>query len=91
MTDEAHRQPLPPIAPDEAIQASVLATLLAESPTHLTMLDLYRERRDPDDLGERDAVDRAVQTLASAGLVHHHGQFVILSRAALKFEELSSL
>jgi hypothetical protein len=82
---------LPPIGPDDAVQAALLASLLAEHPTHLTLLDLYRERRDPEDLGERDAVDRAVQSLVSAGLVHRSGAFVVPSRAAIKFEELSSL
>lgn len=82
---------LPPVRPDDQIQAAVLASLLAEHPTQLTSSDLYRERRDPDDVGERDAVDRAVQCLVSAGLVHRSGPFLVPSRAALKFEELSSL
>ena len=82
---------LPPIDPDDQIEAAVLASVLAEHPTQLTFLDLYRERRDPDDLGERDAVDRAVQGLVSAGLVNRSGPFVVPSRAALKFEALSSL
>lgn len=82
---------LPPIDRDDAIQAAVLASLLVEHPTQLTLLDLYRERRDPEDLGERDAVDRAVQGLVSAGLIHRSGPFLMPSRAALRFEELSSL
>lgn len=81
---------LPPIDPDDQIEAAVLASLLAEHPTQLTSLDLYRERRDPDDFRERDAVDRAVQGLVSAGLVHRLGPFVVPSRAAVRFEELSS-
>jgi hypothetical protein len=84
-------RPLPPIDPDEAVQAAVLTSLLAEHPAQLTALDLYRERRDPDDLQERDCVDRALQDLVSAGLVHRSGPFFIPTRAALKFEELSSL
>jgi len=82
---------LPPIEPDDAIQAAVLASLLADHPVQLTLADIYRERRDPDDLGERDAVDRAVQALVSAGLAHRSGPFIVPSRAALRFEELSSL
>jgi Fe2+ or Zn2+ uptake regulation protein len=73
------------------MQAAVLASLLAEHPTQLTSLDLYRERKDPDDIAERDAVDRAVQCLVSAGLVHRSGPFVVPSRGALKFEQLSWL
>jgi hypothetical protein len=82
---------LPPIDPDDAVEAAVLTSLLAEHPAQLTSLDLYRERGDPDDLREQDSVDRALQALVSAGLVHRNGPFVIPSRAALKFEELSSL
>jgi hypothetical protein len=82
---------LPIISSDDAIQAAVLASLLAEHPTQLTAPDLYRERRDPDDLHERDAVDRAIQSLVSAGLVHRSGPFLVPSRAAVRFDELSSL
>jgi hypothetical protein len=55
------------------------------------LLDLYRERRDPDDSGDRDSVDRAIESLVAAGLVHHNGCFVVPSRAALRFEELYAL
>lgn len=82
---------LPPVDPDLAIQAAVLASLLAEYPAQLTALDLYRERRDPGDHSERDSVDRAVQILVAAGLVHRSGPFLVPSRAALKSDELSSL
>ena len=91
MSNQTYKDSLPPIAPDDAVEAAVLTSLLVEHPTLLTPLDLYRERRDPDDPGERDAVDRAVQCLVSAGLVHRNGTFVVPSRAAIKFEELSSL
>jgi hypothetical protein len=84
-------RPLPPIDPDDAVEAAVLASLLEEHPAQLTALDLYRERRYPDDLQERDSVDRAVQDLVSAGLVHRSGPFVVPSRAALRFEDLASL
>lgn len=52
---------------------------------------LFTRSRHGDDRGERDAVDRAVQILLTAGLVHRNGPFVIPSRAALKAEELHSL
>jgi hypothetical protein len=87
----AHRDLLPPVDPDDAVQSAVLTSLLAEHPAQLTKLDLYRERRDADDVEEQDAVDRAVEGLVAAGLVHRSGPFVVPSRAALKFEELSSL
>lgn len=89
MTDDRYR--LSPVDADDSMEQAVLASLLADHPVQLTALDLYRERRDPDDLAERDAVDRAVHGLVSAGLVHRSGPFVVPSRAALRFEELSSL
>jgi hypothetical protein len=75
---------------DEGVQAAVLASIISEHPTQLTPGDLYRERRDPDDLRERDDVDRAIDSLVVAGLAHRSGPFVVPSRAALKFEELNS-
>lgn len=89
MTDDRYR--LSPVDADDAMEQAVLASVLAEHPIQLTMLDLNRERRDPDDPDERDAVDRAVQRLVAAGLVHRNGPFAIPTRAALRFEALSSL
>lgn len=89
MTDDRYR--LSPVDADDAMEQAVLASLLVEHPAQLTMLDLHRERRDPDDPVERDAVDRAVQRLVAAGLVHRNGAFVIPTRAALRYEALSSL
>lgn len=91
MSDEAHRQLLPSLDPTMPMQAAVLGTLLTERPAQLTLLDLYRERRDPEDPGKRDALDRAVQCLASEGLVDRSGPLVMPSRAALKSEALSRL
>jgi hypothetical protein len=89
MTGDRYR--LSPIDADDAIEQAVLASLLVEHPAQLTMLDVHRERRDPEDPVERDAVDRAVQKLVAAGLVHRSGPFVVPTRAALRFEALSSL
>jgi hypothetical protein len=89
MTD--YPNPLSPVDADDAMEQAVLASLLSEHPAQLTMLDLHRERSDPDDPVERDAVDRAVRRLVAAGLVHRHGAFVIPTRAALRSEKLNSL
>jgi hypothetical protein len=91
MNDRAHRNLLPPVDADDAMEQAVLFSLLIEHPTQLTMTDLYRERREPDDPVERDAVDRAVQRLVAAGLLLRNGPVVIPSRAALRSEELHSL
>jgi hypothetical protein len=82
---------LEPLTSEEAMQAAVLASILAEHPAQLTPTDLYRERKDPDDLAERDAVDRAIETLVAAGLLHRSGPLLVPSRAALKFDDLHSL
>lgn len=79
------------VGSDEAVQAAVLASLVAEHPVQLTPDDLYRERRDPDDRRARDDVDRAIDTLVAAGLAHRSGPFVVPSRAAIKAEELHSI
>jgi len=82
---------LSPAEHDAAMQQAVLTTVLVEHPAQLTMLDLYRERMDPEDPRDRDAVDRAILDLVAAGLVHRNGPFVVPSRAALRFEELYEL
>ena len=79
-----------PAVADDAMQHAVLTSLLVEHPTQLTMVDLYRERRDPDDTAQQDAVDRAVYSLVAAGLAHRNGSFVIPSRAAIHFERLEA-
>lgn len=79
-----------PVEEDDAVQQAVLANLLVEHPAQLTLLDLYRERPDPDNAAQQDAVDRAVQSLVAAGLVHRNGPFAIPSRAALRFEQIEN-
>jgi hypothetical protein len=67
----------------------VLALLLNEHPTQLTMDELILvlhadpKRGDPEDAGER-----AVRELVGAGLVHPQGRFLVPSRAALYFNRL---
>jgi hypothetical protein len=82
--------PLSPAEEDDVIEQAVLASLLVEHPVQLTMLDLYRERAEPNNAAQQDAVDRAVQSLVAAGLAHRNGPFVIPSRAAMRFEALES-
>lgn len=78
-----------PAAEDEAIEAAVLRQLLALHPVQLTLEELQREiAGDEDDFAARDAVERAVHTLAATGLVHRNGELVLPSRAALRLDEL---
>jgi len=85
------RRPLDPspAVEDKKTEGAVLALLLDEHPTRLTMDELILvlhadpERGDPEDAGTR-----AVRELVGAGLVHREGRFLAPSRAALYFAAL---
>lgn len=78
-----------PAEQDAAIEAAVLRQLLALHPVQVTVDELHRELGiDPEDFAQRDAIERAVQDLAAAGLLHRFEDFAIPSRAALRFDEL---
>lgn len=78
-----------PADEDAVIESAVLAQLLALHPIQITFEELLREvAGQPEDFGQRDAVERAVRDLAAAGLVHLNDDFVVPSRAALRFDEL---
>lgn len=74
---------------DAAVEAMVLRQVLLLHPVQLTLEELAREvLEDPDDFDQRDAIERAVRDLSRAGLLHAGGEFVVPSRAALRFAEL---
>jgi hypothetical protein len=76
-------------AEDEDFESAVLRQLLDLHPIRLTLEELTREfgaRRS--EFAERDAVERAVRDLAAAGLLHQGEEFVVPTRAALRFNEL---
>jgi hypothetical protein len=74
---------------DAAVEGAVLRQLLAHHPAQIVFDELLREiAADPEDFAQRDAVERAVRDLAAAGLLHRRDEFVIPSRAALRFDEL---
>lgn len=78
-----------PAEEDTATEAAVLRQLLALHPVQVTFEELLREvAADPEDFGERDAVERAVRDLGAAGLLHRSGDLVIPSRAALRLDQL---
>jgi predicted transcriptional regulator len=78
-----------PADEDATIESAVLQQLLALHPTLVTVEELMREiAPQPGDFSERDAVERALRDLAAAGLVHRNDDFVLPSRAALRFDEL---
>ncbi len=78
-----------PTQADTATEAAVLGQLLDLHPVQVTLDELVREiAASPEDFAERDAVERAVQDLTAAGLLHRNGDIVLPSRAALRLNEL---
>jgi hypothetical protein len=75
-------------AEDEDVESVVLRQLLDLHPTRLTLAELRRELCSDDSFAERDAVERAVRELAAVGLLHQGTEFVVPTRAALRFSEL---
>jgi hypothetical protein len=74
---------------DAQLEAAVLSQILFLHPTQVTLEELIREvADDPEGFAERDAIERAASDLARTGLLHRSGDFVIPSRAALRFSEL---
>jgi len=70
-------------------EAAVLELLLALHPEQLTDAELARELlRESAKSGDRDLVERALQGLTAAGLVHRNGDFVVPSRAAVRCDQL---
>jgi hypothetical protein len=78
-----------PAQEDATIEAAVLGQVLSLHPLQITFDELLRDvAGEPGDFAERDAVERAVRELAGAGLLHRNDDFVLPSRAALRFNEL---
>ncbi|HEX3735841.1 MAG TPA: hypothetical protein VHU86_11905 [Solirubrobacterales bacterium] len=76
-------------AEDSATESAVLQQVLNLHPTQVTLEELAREiGGESAGFAERDAVERAVRDLGAAGLLHHRGDFVLASRAALRFSQL---
>src|SRR3954453_4093272 len=74
---------------DEEVESAVLQQLLDLHPTRLTLEELAREfGARSNDFADHDAVERAVRDLTGAGLLHRGGEFVVPTRAALRFNEL---
>ena len=76
-------------AADLATESTVMRQVLEVHPVLLTTAELIREIAGENaDFAERDAIERAVRDLGGVGLLHHHGEFVLPTRAALHFSEL---
>jgi hypothetical protein len=67
----------------QSTPSAVLALVLAEHPTLLTLGDLAMEIEDEDGVGD------AVRDLVSVGLLRREGDSVLPTRAALTFDRIS--
>jgi hypothetical protein len=81
-----------PAAEDAAHESAVLQQLLDLHPTQVTVTELLREiGGEIAGFDERDAIERAVRELVGAGLLHRRDDFIVPSRAAVRFNELLDL
>lgn len=88
-TDCAERDLRRPDAEDTKAERVVLAFLLEEHPSQLTIPEVSLAlNADPGCFGSDDAVERAVRELVGAGLLYCHGWLVLPTRAALYFARL---
>jgi hypothetical protein len=78
-----------PAAEDAATESAVLQHILDLHPVLVTAAELEREvGGESPGFARRDAIERAVRDLIGVGLLHHHGDLVMPTRAALRFKEL---
>ena len=76
---------------DERDQAIVLAFVLDEHPTHLTIPELCRALyAHPGDFEANDAVERAIRDLDGAGLLSCRDGVVAPTRATICFNRLET-
>ncbi len=87
-TDCAERDLRRPDAEDTKAERVVLAFLLEEHPSQLTIPELSLVLNVDPGFDSDDAVERAVRELVGAGMLHCQGRFVLPTRAALYFARL---
>ncbi len=74
---------------DRGTENAVLQRVLEVHPAQLTVAELVRELAGEDaEFAERDAIERAVRDLAGVGLLHRNDDFLMPTRAALRYSEL---
>jgi hypothetical protein len=69
----------------DILEHGLLHVMLAHHPAQLTFDELVRALHE-----ERFLVEDAVAGLVGDGLLHRHGDFIVASRAAVRFDELGS-
>jgi hypothetical protein len=88
-TDCVEFDPIGRPAQDAQDQRAVLAFVLEEHPTQLTIPELCRALyAHPGDFKSNDAAERAIRDLDGAGLLSCRGGVVMPTRAALYFDRL---
>lgn len=87
--DPTRSQAEAPASEDRRTERAVLAVLLDEHPTRLTVDDLILVL-DPKDFTEKDAIGRAVAGLTGTGLVRSDGNLIGPTRAAIHFDRLEA-
>jgi predicted transcriptional regulator len=70
---------------DERTQRAILALVLSSHPHHRTMPEMSRE------IGNKEAVERAVRRLSDFGLIRRIGQTLLLTDAAFHCHRLETL
>jgi predicted transcriptional regulator len=78
-----------PAQADIEVEAAVLRLLLIEHQALLTTSEVERELGRQRDAISVDAIERAIDTLAGAGLVNRQGDLLLPSRVALYFDSLT--
>jgi predicted transcriptional regulator len=68
------------------IEAAVLRLLLIEHPRKLRRSEILQTLSHPRD--DRAVIERAIRNLIAVGLVEHEGDYLVPSRAAVRFDEL---
>lgn len=90
-TDCTERDLCGPDAEDTKVERIVLAFLLEEHPTQLTIPEVSLAlNAHPGSFSSDDAVERAVRELVGAGLLYCQDRFVLPARAALYFARLEA-
>jgi hypothetical protein len=89
-TDCAERDLPRPRAEDAKVERVVLAFLLEEHPSQLTIPELSPALNADPSFDSDDAVERAVRELVGGGLLYCHGRFVLPTRAAVYFARLEA-
>lgn len=72
------------LSEDEKTQRAILALVLAVHPLSRTMPEMSRE------IGNKEAVERAVRRLSDYGLVRLHGSTLLLTDAAFHCHRLDA-